>query len=111
MKNNIKFLVIQKNGEEEELTFETILNIEKESERYSIISVKPLKYYYEYMKIFNVLQCNKNIFSLIVGSMKNWFFELSMYAISIDMEYIRKGKFNPIKKKLFNLKIHFEVHI
>lgn len=106
IKNNIKFIVVEKQGIELEITAKLLSDIDASPSLYNIVMPKQIDDYYEYAKIFNVdyNKGKKNIFKYTTDSMKEWFFNLSNYAISTNKQYIGNGEYLDIDPEIISFK-------
>lgn len=106
IKNNIRFIVVEKQGVDLEVTAKLISDIDASPSLYNIVIPKQVNTYYEYAKIFNVdyIKNQKNIFKSITDSMKEWFFSLSNYAVSTNKQYIGNCQYLNIDSEIINFK-------
>ncbi len=109
IKNNIDYIVIEKDGEEVDLNSSIFEDIELNPSLYTLKFISNHSQYDLYKNIFSRNDDGLNIFSNIVYAMQAWFFNLSKYTIIISKSYMGQGKFNPIKKEITEFKSSLKV--
>lgn len=104
LKNNLDYVIVEKNGQEQKISASLLENIEKSPEEYTLTVVKNKYEYEKYKCIFDVNTVDTNIFFSIVGRMQSWFFGLCKYVNVIENQYVGKGKYESLSKEVVNLK-------